>query len=84
MEKIEIAALSKIADIITNSVSGPIIVEEDIWKKIFYNAEQGELFEKRAAQFKIVIKQMDYKKKTIKEKLNRINYVVLKRLNNIV
>ena len=55
MEKIEIAALSKIADIISNSINGPIIPEEDIWKKIFYNAEQGELFEEREPQFKIVI-----------------------------
>lgn len=52
MEKIEIAALSKIADIITNSVSGPIIPEEDVWKKVFYNAEQGELFEERARNLK--------------------------------
>lgn len=57
MEKIETAALSKIADIISNSIIGPIIPEEDIWKKIFYNAEQGELFEEREPQFKIIIER---------------------------
>lgn len=55
MEKIEIAALSKIADILSNSANGPIIPEEDIWKKIFYNAELGEVFEERAPQFTIIV-----------------------------
>ena len=55
MEKVEIAALSKIADILADNINSPIIPKEDIWKKIFYNAELGDLFEERSPQFRIVI-----------------------------
>lgn len=55
MEKVEIAALSKIADIMADSINSPIIPKEDIWKKIFYNAELGDLFEERSPQFRIVV-----------------------------
>lgn len=55
MEKVEIAALSKIADILADNINSPIVPEEDIWKKIFYNAKLGDLFEKRTPQFKIVV-----------------------------
>ena len=54
MEKIEIAALSQIADILSDSEKSPIVPEEDVWKKIFYNAELGEMFEERSPQFKVV------------------------------
>ena len=50
MEKIEIAALSQIADILSDSEKSPIVPEEDVWKKIFYNAELGEMFEERKKQ----------------------------------
>ena len=55
MEKVEIAALSKIADILANNINSPIIPKEDIWKKIFYNAELGDLFEEKSQQFRIVV-----------------------------
>ncbi len=61
MERIEIAALSKIADILTDSGKSPIIPQVDIWKKIFFNAEMGELFEDRAQQFTIVIEVYGYR-----------------------
>lgn len=60
MEKIEIAALSKIADILSNNGISPIYPEEDIWKKIFYNAEQGELFEEKSSQLKIKVERYGY------------------------
>ena len=39
MERIEIAALSKIADILSDNNKSPIIPEVDVWKKVFNNAE---------------------------------------------
>ena len=61
MERIEIAALSKIADILTDNNKSPLFPQVDIWKKIFFNAEMGELFEHRGPQFTIVIQSYGYR-----------------------
>lgn len=37
MEKLEMAALSKVADLLSDNDSSPIIPEEDIWEKNFMN-----------------------------------------------
>lgn len=63
MERIESAALSKIADLLSDSTKSPIIPKVDIWKKIFNNAEQGELFEDMQHKFKITIENIGWSEK---------------------
>lgn len=60
MEKLEIAALSKIADILSDSVNSPVVPKEDIWKKIFYNSEQGAIFEDVSGQLRPVVERYGY------------------------
>lgn len=58
VERIEKAALSKIADILSDNAKSPIVPEIDIWKKIFNNAEQEELFESIQGQLVIKIERI--------------------------
>ena len=74
MERIEIAALSKIADILTDNNKSPLFPQVDIWKKIFYNAEMGELFEDRNPQFTIVIQPYGYRPDEIDLYFNEKTY----------
>lgn len=60
MERIEIAALSKIADILSDNNKSPIIPEVDVWKKVFNNAELGDLYEEREPQFIVKIQPYGY------------------------
>ena len=45
MKTRELAALSQIAEILSDNNKSPIIPSEDIWKKIFCGAELEDLFE---------------------------------------
>lgn len=61
MERIEIAALSKIADILSDNNKSPIIPEVDVWKKVFNNAELANTLTKsdewiHEKEWRIVIK----------------------------
>ena len=53
METRELAALSQIAEILSNNNKSPLIPSEDIWKKIFCGAELEDLYEERLPQFRI-------------------------------
>ena len=55
-----IAALSKIADILSDNNKSPIIPEVDVWKKVFNNAELGDLYEEREPQFIVKIQPYGY------------------------
>lgn len=60
MEKIKEAALSKIADILSDNEKSPIIPKVDVWKMIFNNAEQNELYESMEPQFLTIAKRIDW------------------------
>lgn len=60
MERVEIAALSKIADVLADNNRSPIVPEVDIWKKIFNNAELGDLYEEREPQFSVEIQKFGW------------------------
>ena len=53
METRELAALSQIAEVLSDNNKSPLIPSEDIWKKIFCGAGLEDLFEERAPQFQI-------------------------------
>lgn len=61
MERLEMAALSKIADLLSDSVKSLIIPEIDVWKKIFYNAEQSEIYDNKEPQFSTKIVKYGYR-----------------------
>lgn len=61
MERIELAALSKIADVLSDNNLSPLSPEVDVWKKVFYNAELGDMFEDRGSQFSIIIQSFGYR-----------------------
>lgn len=54
MESMQIAALSKIADILADNNKSPLIPETDVWKKIFSNAELEYLYTEREPQFRVI------------------------------
>ena len=53
METRELAALSQIAEVLSDNNKSPLIPSEDIWKKIFCGAGLEDLFEERAPQFQM-------------------------------
>ena len=53
METREMAALSNIAEILSDNIKSPLMPSEDIWKKIFCGAELEDLFQARSSQFHI-------------------------------
>lgn len=62
METRELAALSQIAEILSDNHKSPLMPSEDIWKKIFCGAELEDLFEKRSPQFHIESRGYGYDK----------------------
>ena len=62
MKTRELAALSQIAEILSDNNKSPIIPSEDIWKKIFCGAGLEDLFEERSPQFRIADRGYGYEK----------------------
>jgi len=53
MESREIAALSHIAEILTDNIKSPLIPTDDIWRKILCGSELEEYYEDREPQFRV-------------------------------
>ena len=65
METRELAALSQIAEVLSDNNKSPLIPSEDIWKKIFCGAGLEDLFEERAPQFQIDSRYDGYEKELL-------------------